>query len=74
MKSRVHLVNISFQRTEQYDATKQNLCVMKLSGKEHVHTFVGHIDPVRGNENLQEVLALMDRRYKVSFYPGIIMC
>jgi hypothetical protein len=46
---------------------------MKISGKEHIYTFVGHIDPITGKENLQELLALMDRRYKVSFYPGSII-
>ena len=73
LKSRVHLVNISFQQTiDIYDSNRQTICLLKISGSEHVHSVVGYFDIKSGERDLGQVLSSLDRQHSVSFFPGKI--
>jgi hypothetical protein len=73
LKSRVHLVNISFQRkTDFYDAKKQTICLIKIPGKEHVYSIVGYSDQKTGENDLESVVWQLNRQRCVSFYPGML--
>ena len=74
VKSRVHLVNISFQqKTDVNYADRQIICLLKIPGKEHVFSVVGYYNQRTGENDLRSALRFLSRERSVSFYPGIIL-